>query len=187
MLVLYPGENFIELDLGVKKRLRYAVSNFGRLISFKDNMKEGTLLKPNVTNNLRIFRHKVPKEDAKGYLHKHIMLSRAIAEAFVEKPSPEHNHVIDLDIDNQNDHFTNLKWVSEADNYAHQRRIPIVIVGHVKRVEKKRLVQTGMKLDSRQVMRIKRMIFDPQRKTRMRIIVRQCGISEMQLYRVNSG
>ncbi len=187
MLVLYPGENFIELDLGVKKRLRYAVSNFGRLISFKDNMKEGTLLKPNVTNNLRIFRHKVPKEDAKGYLHKHIMLSRAIAEAFVEKPSPEHNHVIHLDFDNQNDHFTNLKWVTGPEKYAHQRINPNVIEGHVKRVEKKRLAQKGMKLDSTQVMRIKRMIFDPQRKTRMRIIAKQFGISEMQLYRIKTG
>ena len=44
-----------------------------------------------------------------------------------------------------------------------------------------------MKLDSTQVMRIKRMIFDPQRKTRMRIIAKQFGISEMQLYRIKTG
>lgn len=48
MLVLYPGENFVELNLGVKKRLRYAVSNFGRLISYKERFTDGTLLKPNV-------------------------------------------------------------------------------------------------------------------------------------------
>lgn len=187
MLVLYPSENFIELDLGVKKRLRYAVSNFGRLISYKEGFKEGTLLKPNVTNNLRIFRYKVTKEDGTGYFHKHIMLSRAVAEAFVEKPSAEHNFVIHLNFDNLNDYYTNLKWVTEPEKYAHQRINPNVIEGHIKRVEKKRLAQKGMKLDSTQVMRIKRMIFDPQRKTRMRIIAKQFGVSEMQLYRIKTG
>ena len=44
MLVLYPGENFVELNLGVKKRLRYAVSNFGRLISYKERFTDGTTL-----------------------------------------------------------------------------------------------------------------------------------------------
>lgn len=186
MLVLYPGENFIELDLGVKKRLQYAVSNFGRLISYKEQIKDGNLLKPNVTNSLRIFRYKIAKEDG-GYFHKHIMLSRAIAEAFVEKPSEEHNFVIHLDFDNLNDHYTNLKWVTEPEKYAHQRINPNVIEGHIKRVEKKRLSQKGMKLDSTQVMRIKRMIHDPERKTRMRIIAKQFGISEMQLYRIKTG
>lgn len=186
MLVLYPGENFIELNLGVTKRLRYAVSNFGRLVSFKEDVKDGTLLKPNVTNSLRIFRYKVPKEST-GYFHKHVMLSRAIAEAFVEKPSPAHNFVIHLDFDNLNDHYTNLKWVTEPEKYAHQRINPNVIEGHIKRTEKKRLAQKGMKLDTTQVMRIKRMIFDPQRKTRMRIIAKQFGISEMQLYRIKTG
>lgn len=187
MLVLYPGENFVELNLGVKKRLRYAVSNFGRLISYKERFTDGTLLKPNVTNNLRIFRHKVPKECGTGYFHKHVMLSRAIAEAFVNKPCEKHNFVIHLDFNNLNDHYTNLKWVTEAEKYAHQRINPNVKEGHIKRIEKKRLAQKGMKLDSTQVMRIKRMIFDPQRKTRMRIIAKQFGISEMQLYRIKTG
>ncbi|UUV21311.1 hypothetical protein [Paenimyroides aestuarii] len=186
MLVLYPGEVFTQLDLGVEKRLRYAVSNFGRLISYKETFKDGNLLKPNVTNNLRIFRYKVRKED-KTYAHKHVMLSRAVAEAFVHKPSEKHSHVIHLDFDNANDHYTNLKWVTEKEKYAHQRINPNVKEGHVKRIETKRLTQKGMKLDTTQVMRIKRMIHDPQRKTRMRIIAKQFGISEMQLYRIKTG
>jgi len=187
MLVLYPGEIFKTIDLGVTKRLQYAVSNFGRLISYTDNFKDGKLLKPNVTNNLRIFRYKVPKENSSGYFHKHVMLARAIAEAFVEKPSEQHNYVIHLDFDNLNDHYTNLKWVTEAEKYEHQKVNPNVIAGHEKRVETKRLSQKGLKLDSTQVMRIKQLIFNPNRKTRLRIIAKQFGISEMQLYRIKTG
>ncbi|MBA5791867.1 hypothetical protein H1R17_11630 [Flavobacterium sp. xlx-214] len=186
MLVLYPGEQFKELVLEDKKKLRYAVSNYGRLISFTNEIKEGNLLKPNVTNKLKIFRYKVLKPEG-GYAHKHIMLSRAIADFFVNKPSDLHNFVIHLDFDNLNDHYTNLKWVTEEEKYAHQRINPNVKVGHEKSIEKKRLAQKGMKLDTTQVMRIKRMIHDPNRKTRMRIIAKQFGISEMQLYRIKTG
>lgn len=186
MLVLYPGETFVHLDLGVEKKIRYGISNFGRLISYKDTFKDGNLLKPNVTNNLRIFRYKVRKDDGK-YAHKHVMLSRAVAEAFVNKPSEDHNFVIHLDFDNVNDHYTNLKWVTEEEKYAHQRINPNVKEGHVKRIETKRLAQKGMKLDTTQVMRIKQLIFNPNRKTRMRLIAKQFGISEMQLYRIKTG
>lgn len=186
MLVLYPSEHFTELQLEQKKRLRYAVSNFGRLISFKENFNEGVLLKPNITNNLKIFRYKIPKEGG-GYYHKHIMLSRAVAESYVSKPSDLHNYVIHLDFDNLNDHYKNLKWVTEEDKYAHQRINPNVKEGHYKRIEKKKLAQKGMKLTTTQVMRIKKMIHDPNRKTRLKLIAKQFGISEMQLYRIKSG
>lgn len=69
MLVLYPGETFVHLDLGVEKKIRYGISNFGRLISYKDTFKDGNLLKPNVTNNLRIFRYKVRKDDGKMHIN----------------------------------------------------------------------------------------------------------------------
>jgi hypothetical protein len=36
-------------------------------------------------------------------------------------------------------------------------------------------------------MRLKRKIFDPKRKSRLKIIAKQFGISEMQLYRIKSG
>ena len=36
-------------------------------------------------------------------------------------------------------------------------------------------------------MRIKKMLANPNRKTRLRLIAKQFGISEMQLYRIKSG
>lgn len=186
MLVSYPGEIFTTIDLGVKRKLNYAISNFGRLISYKYNFKEGTVLKPNITNKLQVFRYKVARDEG-GYFHKHLMIARVVAEAFVNKPSEEHDFVIHLDFNNTNDHYTNLKWVTEEEKYAHQRINPNIIEGHAKRIVKMRSLQQGAKLDTTQVMRIKRMIHDPNRKTRMRLIAKQFGISEMQLYRIKSG
>ena len=186
MLVSYPGEVFTDIDLGVKRKLNYAISNFGRLISYKTYIKEGKLLNPNITNNLRVFRYKIPRDEG-GYFHKHLMISRIVAEFFVYKPSEVHDFVIHLDFDNTNDHYTNLKWVTEDEKYEHQRINPKVKKGHEKRIVKMRSMQQGAKLDTTQVMRIKRMIHDPKRKTRMRLIAKQFGISEMQLYRIKSG
>lgn len=186
MLVSYPGEIFTDIDLGVKRKLNYAISNFGRLISYNYSIKEGTVLKPNITNKLRVFRYKVARDEG-GYFHKHLMIARVVAEAFVHKPTEDHNFVIHLDFNNSNDHYTNLKWVTEEEKYAHQRINPNIIEGHAKRIVKMRSLQQGTKLDTTQVMRIKRMIHDPNRKTRMRLIAKQFGISEMQLYRIKSG
>jgi len=43
------------------------------------------------------------------------------------------------------------------------------------------------KLTETKVKLIKRKIFDPNRRTRMKMIAKQFGISEMQLYRIKSG
>ena len=47
--------------------------------------------------------------------------------------------------------------------------------------------QIVKKLTSTDLIRIKKMIQDPNRKTRMKLIAKQFGISEMQLYRIKSG
>jgi len=53
----------------------------------------------------------------------------------------------------------------------------------------KRIAKLGSnaKLNEGRVKIIKRKIFDPNRKTRMKIIAKEFGISTMQLYRIKSG
>ena len=61
---------------------------------------------------------------------------------------------------------------------------------YVKKARELRLLkkpQKGQKLNSTQVMLLKKKIFDPNRKTRLKILAKQFGISEMQLYRIKSG
>jgi hypothetical protein len=57
---------------------------------------------------------------------------------------------------------------------------------------KKKLIEynikaDGPKLTETKVMRLKKILLDPNRKTRMKILAKQFGVSEMQLYRIKSG
>jgi predicted DNA binding protein len=45
----------------------------------------------------------------------------------------------------------------------------------------------GAKLTESKVRLLKKKIFDPNRKTRLKMLAKQFGISEMQLYRIKSG
>ena len=70
---------------------------------------------------------------------------------------------------------------------AHQYKNPAVLQGRIKRIETKKSNGVGTKLTSTQVLRLKKRINDPNRKTRLRLIEKEFGISEMQLCRIKRG
>lgn len=117
--------------------------------------------------------------------YKTYYVHRLVGEAFLEKPSEAHGYIIHLDYDKTNNRSKNLKWATTREMQLHQQKSPLVIEAR----EKRKLVkpQKGHKLTTTDVMRIKKMIFNPKRKTRMKIIAKQFGISEMQLYRIKNG
>ena len=83
--------------------------------------------------------------------------------------------VIHLDYDKLNNNIMNLAWATafEKEQYQHtnpNRRI----------IRNSKLPETRVKL-------IKRKLQDPNRKTRLKVIAKQFGISEMQLYRIQTG
>ena len=87
--------------------------------------------------------------------------------------------MIHLDFDKLNNKASNLKWVNKTEMFLHHKKNP-------KKIARKGKV-TSSKLTEGRVRLIKKKIFDPNRKTRMRLIAKQFGISEMQLYRIKSG
>ena len=91
----------------------------------------------------------------------------------------------DGDYYKKNNKVENLKWADKDSMYAHQQKNPTVIKAREKQARYK--PQTGHKLSSTDVMRIKKKIWDPRRKTRLKLIASQFDISEMQLYRIKSG
>ena len=70
MIKIYYNELFKEIVLDESTKLRYAMSNYGRLISFVDKMEEGRLLKGGLINGYRILRFVIYKEGVKLYRHK---------------------------------------------------------------------------------------------------------------------
>ncbi len=176
----YPDEQWKKIDLGSDAlRYQYSVSNYGRLISYTDEMATGKLLRGGSLGGYSTFVCRPFGKSKTFYVHK------LVAEYFIQKKKDELIYVIHLDYNKKNNHVDNLRWVSKRDMELHQQKSPFVI----KSREARKLIKPtkGHKLTSTDVIRIKKKIFDPNRKTRMKMIAKQFGISEMQLYRIKSG
>jgi len=188
MLQFYPTETFKEIFLENKLQLRYAISNYGRFVSFTDNIESGRLVKGGKQDGYRIWRYRVRDENNK-IRYKHCFLYKLVAEYFIPKTSDEQVYVLHLNYNKSNDCLKNLKWATYAEMLAHGKKSPYVIASrkkHLAEIRAKRLHQ-GNKLTSTQVMLIKKILSDPTRKTRMKILARRYGVSEMTLYRIKTG
>ncbi len=103
---------------------------------------------------------------------------RIIAILFNEKREDQ-EFVIHLDFDKLNNRSSNLKWVNKPEMFLHHKENPRKINKKGKR--------TYSKLTEGRVKLLKKKIFDPKRRTRIRIIAKQFGISEMQVYHIKFG
>ncbi len=160
-------------------RKNYAVSNYGRIAAYTDELKSGKILKGGLIGGYPSLKIRINRKDKTHYVHK------LVGEAFITGQSELRNRLIHLDYNKKNNHISNLKWVSKEDYLVHQRGNPAVIKAKEKQAQF--LPEVGHKLTTTDVMRIKKKIWDPDRKTRLRMIAKQFGISEMQLYRIKSG
>ena len=187
-LQVFATEIFKEIELDSKLKLKYAISNFGRLISFTDNFEDGRIVKGSITEGYRIFRYKLGQGKKISYKHK--FFNKLVAENFLEKTCADQTFVLHLDHNPANDIAGNLKWATRQEMLQHQQTSPKV--QKARKEGGKRLIEynkkrDGYKLTSTKVMLLKKLLANPTRKTRMKIIARQFGISEMQLYRIKTG
>jgi hypothetical protein len=185
MLRFFANEKFKEITLEGKLKLRYAISNYGRLISFSDKMEEGRFVKGTMIDGYRIFRYKVRDENNKQK-NKHFFFYRMVANLFLEKQSEDQVFVLHLDRYRDNDYVGNLKWATKEEMLAHSKESPYVIEAK-KNIIEKRKKANGNKLTETQVIWLKKKLLDPERKTRLKIFAKQFGVSTMTLYRIKSG
>jgi len=184
MLKLYVGEQFKEILLEGKKKYRYAISNFGRLISFTDKLEDGVILKGGNVKGYKVHGYSILVNGKS--VHKTKLYFRMVAEKFVERPSLEHKFVIHLDHNKDNDHYKNLQWVTQEQLAAHAKTSPAVIESR-RRVTDLEFRSKGHKLTATKVMYIKKLLMEPKRKTRLKILAKRFGVSEMTLHRIRTG
>ena len=158
---------------------RYAISNYGRIISFMNTIEKGVYIRGGKLRGYPTLPLRPFGKSKTFYVHK------LVAELFIPKASDEQQYVIHLDYNKSNNFLENLKWADRTEMFAHQQANPSVLEAREK--QKGRKTQQGHKLTATQVMRLKKKINDPNRKTRLKLIAREFGISEMQLYRIKSG
>lgn len=161
-------------------RKRYAVSNYGRIVSFcADDMHDATLVKGGTLKGYKTLPLRPFGRSTTYYVHK------LVAEYFLEKAGSDQQFVIHLDYNKNNNFVENLAWANKKEMFDHQQGNPSVIKGRKKMKSKPSC--EGAKLTDTQVMLLKKRISDPGRKTRLKIIARQFGISEIQLHRIKRG
>ncbi|MDO9257336.1 MAG: NUMOD4 domain-containing protein [Bacteroidales bacterium] len=181
---IYPGEEFREIEVDYSLKLRYAVSNYGRMVSFSDEIKNGRLLKGTTSEGYKVFRFKIYRD--KKMLNSHLFIYKLVAQYFLPKTSDDQMHVLHLDYIRNNDYVSNLKWATEAEKLVHSQKSPLVLEARKKRTETATAIN-GHKLTVTRVMLIKKLLANPKQTTRLKMIAKQFGVSEMQIRRIKSG
>jgi hypothetical protein len=163
----------IQFPEDISENEKYEISNYGRIRSLKPRTK-GKILKVSKTNGYEKLTIKKKSGTQTGrYIHK------MVAENFVEGNSKEKKFVVHKDHDRLNNQSHNLKWVSSKEVIAHD---------NIKKGNPAdRREPTNRKLNEGIVRILKKKLNDPNRKTRMKMLAKQYGISEMQLYRIKVG
>jgi len=174
MIRNYPNEQWkeVKFDDKISEKEKFKISNYGRILNCKT--EEEFIVKEYFINgyqNLPL-KQKVNGKLTSRYVHK------LVAEHFIEKN--DGICVIHLNYDKTDNHVRNLKWATKKEKEIHQFTNP-----EFKNIVRKR--PSNAKLTETRVKLIKRKLNDPNRRTRLKMIAKQFGISEMQLYRIKTG
>jgi hypothetical protein len=166
------GEVWVNLHLNgdLSDNQRFHISNLGRVKSFNIKPRIGKIIKQGSLNHYHSITTRKKDGKTKGHL-----IHRLVAQYFLEKPSEEHTFVIHKNYDKLDNNAFNLAWATKREKEQHQFSNP------------KHNSRPYSKLTEGQVRIIKRKLADPERKTRLKMIAKNFGISEMQLYRISSG
>ncbi len=190
MIKYFQGEEWKELDLDYTiQRKRYLLSNYGRVLSYAKTIEEdGRLIKCYEIDGYPSFRYKEAtiKNGKPGVKTVTKYIHKLVAQYYLAPPpSEEYHFVLHLDYDKLNNHVRNLKYANKEMVEKHLAKNPHYI--EAKRLRKAKPDRYNTKLSETEVIRLKKKIFDPNRKTRYKILAKQFGISEMQLYRIKTG
>lgn len=158
----------------VENAPHYEISNYGRLKSFQNDPKEGSIINGSVIQGYRSLNIRVAGgRTINRYVHK------LVAENFLERKSEDHRYVIHLDYDKKNNYYLNVKWVTKSEMTEHNRNNPALL----NRVMPRRT--RNYKLTETKVKMIKKLL--KNENNRLKMIAKQFGITHTQLNRIRSG
>ena len=184
-LKIFPNEEFREIVMHSSLKLKYAISNKGRIISFKEDMIYGRVLNGGLQDGYRVLRFTTNEDGIKKY--KNLFYYKLVAEYFLTKTSEEQTFVLHLDFTRDNDDVRNLRWATRQEMLSHNKKSPKVIAAQKKFIEGRFGANAVAKLTSTKVMHIKKLLANPNRTTRKKIIAKQFGVTTMQIRRIETG
>ncbi len=114
----------------------------------------------------------------------HSLIHRLVAEYFLPKSKSDQIIVAHLDYNKLNNNFTNLKWMTPEENYAHQQNSPYVIKEKEERKSGTRSNTKAAKLTTTKVMLLKKML---NQNKPIKLLVKQFKITDTQILRIKRG
>ncbi len=115
------GETFKPIKFSFKASLlrnKYAVSNKGRLVSYKEEISDGKILNGTLVQGYKVFKAKPNGENVTLFIHK------LVAENFCKKPGKKAEFVVHLDHNKTNNKAENLQWVTRTELSDHLKQSP---------------------------------------------------------------
>src|SRR5690349_5845623 len=177
MIKKIAGETWKPLTFSGWRQLRnrYAVSNKGRIASYKQNvLKDGKLLSGSLTTGYRTLNLHRPNNKGTLYIH------REMARLFMKKPGPGMKYVIHRNHNKLDNNIKNLRWASLSQMIAHQQDSPAKIAYKEKQANR----TEGLKLSASQVKKIKAILNRRNRNITIKKLAANYGVSEMTMYRI---
>jgi hypothetical protein len=160
-----------------QEHVRFKISNYGQIEVFTKDNDKGQIVKLNKINGFTFLNYK----NNNGKFH-HKYIHKLVAENFLKPPKNNQNLVLHIDFNPENNYYQNLQWGTNRDRYDHWLKYNPDWFGN-KKLQK----PTYSKLTESQVKVIKKKLLNPNRRTRLKIIAHQFGVSEMQLNRIKRG
>ncbi len=168
------NEQWMRIDFdGVNQNEKYDISNYGRIRRYIAEKDEWKVLKSSYIKGYKVFAFKADASENKKTITKTI--HKLVAEAFNYRPSDAHKFVIHLDFVKDNNHYKNLKWVTQSELYEHHKNNPNYKKGVVR----------NSKLTETEVIRLKKKL--NRGKNKLYLIAKEFGITHTQLNRIRSG
>jgi HNH endonuclease len=169
----YPTEKVEVLPYRrTAKGHKYAITTHGRVVRFNKIPEDGKVIVP--TNHPDGYDLVFIMANGKRL---NALVHRLVAKVFLPKPDQNEIFVIHKDRNLKNNHYSNLKWVDKAAHLAHAMK--------GKRWKESYNSSRNYKLTEDRVRMLRRKM--KEGKTRIKILAKQFGVSDMQLYRIRSG
>jgi len=171
----YPNELWkrIIFDERFADDEEFIVSNYGRVVKKKGDFEN--LVNVSLLNGYQVI---LVKKIDNGSKRSSLYLHKLMGQTFL-KQDDEQKFVIHLNYDKLDNRLENLEWTTRREKEIHQFKNPTYKT-------RPKVIPTS-KLTEVRVRLIKRKLFDPNRRTRLKMIAKQFGVSTMQLHRIKTG
>jgi hypothetical protein len=171
------------LELEIKQQLN-------ELAFLKDNPEKETAILNSIEEKKALhekdktsYQKKYKKCQKKRTKNWGALIHRLVAIYFIKQPSENHNLVAHIDYEKENNHHSNLKWMTRDENTKHQRNSPFVIKAKAE-VFIKPTRRTNTKLTEKDVMILKKRMNE---EVPLSKLAKRYKVSETQLLRIKRG